>query len=213
MSIPTPYSAEKSPAAPRPPDPAGVIVEPVSDPNSGLRSAWWLALTAAVVGVVVGVMIVAWPEATLQVVAVLFGLWLLVHGVGRIVQAVAGRGRDAGERAIVGVIGVLFLVAGVLALRNLLASLALIVTLIGLMSLIGGLTELISAFVGPRGSSRTWNVVLGALSIIFGITVLVWPDLSLMTLVYLTGTWMIVAGLLQVGLVVVARRSLAGSLS
>jgi uncharacterized membrane protein HdeD (DUF308 family) len=212
MSIPAPYPAQKSPAAPRPPDTTGVV-EPVSDPNSGLRAAWWLALTAAVVGVATGVMIVVWPEATLKVVAVLFGLWLLVHGVARIVQAVAGRGRDAGERAIVGVIGILFLVAGVVALRNLLASLALIVTLIGLMSLIGGLVELISAFTGSRGSPRAWNLVLGALGVIFGITVLLWPDLSLMTLVYLTGTWMIVAGLLQVGLVVVARRSLAGSLS
>jgi uncharacterized membrane protein HdeD (DUF308 family) len=172
------------------------------------RSALWLALSASIVGVVVGVMIIAWPEATLKVVAVLFGLWVLVHGLVRIVQAVTGRGgRDGAERAILGVIGVFFVVAGVVALRNLLASLALMATLIGLMWLIGGLMELISAF-GARGAYRTWHVVLGALSVIGGIVVLVWPELSLQTLVYITGIWMIVMGLLQVVVVLMVRRAL-----
>src|SRR4051812_6083655 len=162
------YTPETQPA--KPPETDAVNpASPVAVSDRAERAAWWLALTAAVVGVVVGIMIIAWPEATLKVVAVLFGLWLLAHGVVRIVQAVSGGGRDGGERAILGVIGIFFVVAGVVALRNLLASLALIVTLIGLMWLIGGLVEVVSAFGSRRSAHRMWYVALGALSVLAGI--------------------------------------------
>ncbi|WP_127503905.1 HdeD family acid-resistance protein [Actinoplanes solisilvae] len=181
-------------------------VAPVAVVDVTERSAWWLALTAAVSGVAVGVLMIVWPQVTLRVVAVLFGLWLLVHGAVRLARAIAGRGRDGGERALAGVIGLFFVVAGVVALRNLLLSLTLIVTLIGLMWLIGGLVELVSAFGGARGAYRVWSVALGALSVIAGIVVLAWPGLSLKTLVYVTGGWLVVMGLLQVGLLVLAGR-------
>jgi uncharacterized membrane protein HdeD (DUF308 family) len=211
MSASAPYPPETVSATSLSTDAA--TAAPVTDADQGERAAWWLALAAAVVGVVVGIMIISWPDATLKIVAFLFGLWLLALGVVRIVQAVAGRGREGSERAILGVIGVFFFVAGVVALRNLLASVVLIVTLIGLMWLIGGLMELVSAFGGARGRYRMWHVALAGLSIIAGIVVLVWPDLSLRTLVYVTGVWLIVTGLLQVAMVLLARRAVTAAAS
>jgi len=177
--------------------------------DSSEKLAWWLALTAALFGLVVGVMMVAWPEATLKVVAVLFGAWLLLHGLVRIVQAITGSDEDGARRALSAMFGVIFVVAGVIALRNLLASLAVLVTIIGLMWLIGGIVELISAFGGPGGGFRWWRIALGALSIVAALVVLVWPDLSLVALVYLTGAWLILTSLLQVALVMWARRSVS----
>jgi uncharacterized membrane protein HdeD (DUF308 family) len=208
MSASAPYPSDSFPADPFPSDPvpaATGALEPAE------KAAWWLALTAALLGVVVGIMIVAWPEATLKVVAVLFGAWLLVHGVVRIVQAITGGGRDGTERAILGAVGVFFIGAGVLALRNLLVSLAVIATVIGLMWLLSGIVELISAFAGPTGGYRLWRIALGILSIVAALVILIWPDLSLVTLVYITGLWLIVMGVLQVGMVVWARRSLTAA--
>jgi uncharacterized membrane protein HdeD (DUF308 family) len=76
------------------------------------------------------------------------------------------------------------------------------------MWLISGIVELISAFGGPGGGIRLWRITLGALSIIAALVVLVWPDLSLVTLVYLTGIWLILMGLLQVAMVLWARRAM-----
>jgi uncharacterized membrane protein HdeD (DUF308 family) len=53
-----------------------------------------------------------------------------------------------------------------------------------------------------------WHVVLGGLSIVAALVVLVWPDLSLITLVYVTGAWLIITGLIQVAMVFWARRAL-----
>jgi uncharacterized membrane protein HdeD (DUF308 family) len=197
MTASVPYTSEPLPAA------AGK-----STLDAAERTAWWLALTAAVLGLVVGIMIIAWPEATLKVVAVLFGAWLLVHGLVRTVQAVTGRGRDGTERAILGLVGVFFIGAGVVALRNLLVSLVVIATVIGLMWLLGGIVDLIAAFSGPGGGVRMWRIALGVLSIVAALIILVWPDLTLVTLVYISGVWLVVMGVLQVGMVIWARRSL-----
>jgi uncharacterized membrane protein HdeD (DUF308 family) len=172
------------------------------------RAAWWLALAAAVLGVVAGILIMVWPEATLHVVAVLFGAWLVVRGLVQVLQAVAGRGRDGAERAILGLVGVFFVGAGILALRNLFVSLVVIATVIGLMWLLGGVVELIAAFTGPGGGIRTGRIVLGLLSVLAALVILVWPDLTLVTLVYVSGLWLVVAGVIQVGMVIWARRSL-----
>lgn len=198
---PDPYQAETYTAE-------AVSAEETRILKSYGRIAFWLALGAAVISVVIGVMMIVWPEATLKVVAVLFGLWLLLYGVVRIVQSITDTARDAGERAIRGVIGLLFVVAGVLALRNLFVSLAVVITVVGLMWLLGGVLELISALGGPGGATRAWNAGLGVVSIIGGLVVLIWPDLSVVVLVYLTGAWLILTGLIQVALVFWARRAI-----
>jgi uncharacterized membrane protein HdeD (DUF308 family) len=209
MSTSVPYPPETYPSEPHPPAVSASADQSAAADESAVRVAGWLALGGAVTSVVLGIMMIAWPEATLKVVAALFGIWLLLQGVARIVQAVTASARDGAERALLGVVGILFVLAGVIALRNLLGSLAVVATLVGLMWLVGGILELISAF-GKRGSGdRMTRVLLGAVSILGALVVLVWPDLSLMTLVYLTGAWMVIMGLLQAGLVIWARRSTA----
>jgi hypothetical protein len=209
MSTSVPHSPSES--FPPPVAAAAPTDTSVTDDARGLdsleRAVFWIALGGAVTSIVLGAMMVAWPEATLKVIAALFGIWLLLHGVVRIVQAITASGREGAERAILGVIGILFVVAGVIALRNLLGSLAVVVTLIGLMWLIGGIAELISAFTRRGAGDRGSRVVLGVLSIAGALVVLVWPDLSLVTVVWLTGAWMITMGAVQVALVLWVRRN------
>lgn len=204
-----------STSAPYPPDPypsaaydAAATTSDAAALDAAERTAWWLVFASAVTSVVLGLMMLAWPEATLKVVALLFGVWLLFHGLVQIVQAITATARDGAERAILGVIGVLFVIAGVIALRNMFVSLAVVITLVGLMWLIGGILELVSAFTRHGSGDRMFHVVLGSLSIIGALVVLVWPDLSLVALVYITGAWMVIMGLVQAGLAVWARRTL-----
>ena len=213
MSTSVPYPPDPYPSDSLPPGPPVTPADTSAADDaraldSVVRAGWWLALAGAVTSVILGVMMIAWPEATLKVIAALFGIWLLLHGVVRIVQAITASAREGSERAILGLIGILFVVAGVIALRNLLGSLAVVITLIGLMWLIGGIAELISAFTRREAGDQGWRIGLGLLSILGALVVLVWPDLSLVTLVYVTGAWMILMGALQVALVVWARRAL-----
>ncbi|MET8148518.1 HdeD family acid-resistance protein [Actinoplanes sp. NPDC049668] len=198
MSASVPYQSE----------PFTSEAAPADATRSFAKAVWWLALGASVFSVVLGVVMLVWPEATLKVVAALFGVWLLLHGIVRIVQAITATARDGAERALLGVIGVFFVVAGVIALRNLLVTLTLLVTLVGLMWLIGGILELISAFGGSDRQYRGWGIALGVISIVAALVVLLWPDISVVAFVYLTGAWLIFIGLIQVGMVFWARRAI-----
>jgi uncharacterized membrane protein HdeD (DUF308 family) len=216
MSTSVPYPSEPYPSEPGPPtaaptaESAGALdaAQAAAD-RSSLRAGLWLALVGALTSVLLGVMMLAWPEATLKVIAALFGIWLLLHGIVQIVQSITATAREGAERALLAVVGLFFVVAGVIALRNLLGSLAVVITLVGLMWLIGGIVELISAFTRRGAGDRMARLILGGLSIVGGLVVLVWPDLTLVTLVYLTGIWMLIMGLFQVALVIWARRSLS----
>ncbi|MGK5678096.1 HdeD family acid-resistance protein [Actinoplanes sp. URMC 104] len=166
--------------------------------RSAERSLWWLAVAGAASSIVLGVLALAWPDETLYVGAALFGVWLLVHGVINIVQAITAARADGAARALSAVIGVLFVVAGVICLRNVLVSVVVIATLIGISWLIGGIVGLINAFTaGHDAAGRLVLAALGAVSVLGGLVVLLWPGPSLATIVWLTGIWLLLMGLIQ----------------
>jgi uncharacterized membrane protein HdeD (DUF308 family) len=171
------------------------------DEHSGERALWWLAVVGAVASVAFGVAMLVWPHETLYVAAILFGVWLMVHGVVNIVRALTPGG-DAGRRALDGILGVLFVAAGVVCLRNVLISLLTIVTVIGLTWIIGGVVQIGTAVAhGRETRDRVVVGVLGAIAIIGGLIVLLWPGLTLLAMVVFTGIWLIVMGVVQFYLV------------
>jgi uncharacterized membrane protein HdeD (DUF308 family) len=174
------------------------------------RALFGIAIAGAVIGIGLGIAMLVWPEATLGVAAFLFGAWLLVHGIVRTIQAIAGFGADTGARVLAGVVGVLFVVAGILCLRNLMTSLAVVVTIIGVTWLIAGIVEIGVAFVAPGSAGhRVWGIAVpGVISILGGIAVLVWPKISLTVLVYFVGIWLILLGAVQLFIVLRAHRAL-----
>jgi uncharacterized membrane protein HdeD (DUF308 family) len=104
------------------------------------------------------------------------------------------------------VVGVLFVIAGVICLRNLFVSLLAIATIIGITWLIGGIAGLVSAFGGHyNGTARTIVGLLGAFTVLGGLVVLLWPAATLLTIIYLTGIWLIVMGAIELFLVLRTR--------
>lgn len=111
----------RDPAPPTGPEPpaAGAAPLPVSDPAdvlARLGRSWTWILCSAVATLVPGILVLVWPEETLHVLAVLIGLYLLVTGAFRFV-AVFGR-EEHGERLPGLLLAVLYVLAGVLSLRN-----------------------------------------------------------------------------------------------
>lgn len=173
------------------------------------RVPWMLALAAAVTSIVIGVMMLVWPDATLLVGAALFGIWLIVHGIVDIVDAVMAKTDGGVARTLSAIVGMLFVVAGVLCLRNLAESVAIVATIIGLTWLVGGIFALILAISSRySGNARMLVAALGAVSVIGGLVVLIWPAMTLATLVFLTGIWLIILGAVQF-IVVLSTRPIA----
>ena len=53
------------------------------------RNTWQLLLLIGILGVALGVIVLAWPGPSLVVAGVLFGIYLVVSGVGYVLAASA----------------------------------------------------------------------------------------------------------------------------
>jgi uncharacterized membrane protein HdeD (DUF308 family) len=82
----------------------------------GIADSWGLLLALGLFMAALGVIMLAWPGATLVVLAVTFAISLIVGGLYQIAAAFAPD-LDGGARALQVVIGALSVLAGVLCLR------------------------------------------------------------------------------------------------
>jgi uncharacterized membrane protein HdeD (DUF308 family) len=174
---------------------------PVADerpiPAGGPAPVVGLMILSGAVTALIGVAILAWPEVTVGVVAVLLAIQLFVTGVIHIVQAVVTDDVTLGSRTLLALSGALALLVGLLLLRDPLQTVAVVALLLGGLLVIHGVFRLIDGVRASRGA-RGWDLAAGAVSLLVGAFVMVQPELSLRALVSVVGLWQIAVGILMV---------------
>ncbi|GGM45255.1 HdeD family acid-resistance protein [Dactylosporangium sucinum] len=162
---------------------------------------FWQLLAAGVLTVLFGVAVLVWPQGTLRLLGVLAGIWLLAIGLTRVV-GMFRRPADAEHRVttrqlVDGAFGVLLVVIGLACLREVAAGVTAVAVLLGLAWLMSGFAELLLGMFA-EGRTRTWLLLIGALSAAMGILFLAWPGLTLTALVLLTGITALVIGVAEI---------------
>jgi uncharacterized membrane protein HdeD (DUF308 family) len=118
-------------------------------------------VTVAIVGIVLGIVALVWPEATLVTVAIVFGIYLLVSGIFRITVAFLAHDTGAGMRWLTGILGLLVAGAGVYCLVSPERSLVVLAFVIGFGWIAEGVIDImagIQGVVSPRWlSSAVWS--------------------------------------------------------
>ncbi|MFF3500826.1 HdeD family acid-resistance protein [Streptomyces sp. NPDC003247] len=180
-----------------------------ADVLAALGRSWTWILGAAFATLVPGVLVLVWPEATLHVLAVLVGLYLLVAGLFRFVDSFARA--EPGERLPGLLVAVLYVLAGVLCLRNPLQTVTALSLIVGAVWLVSGILALHTAIAAKDMPHR--GVVLGvaALGIVAGIVVLALPTESARALTRLLGLWLVLLGLAEVAVALAWRAALRRS--
>jgi uncharacterized membrane protein HdeD (DUF308 family) len=130
-------------------------------PKDLLTAAWKLLLLRGVIGIVLGIILVAWPEATIVVLMVLVGIWALIDGIGLAAQ-VFDKGAGAGQRVLFGVMALVALVVALVAIFRPGLAASAVTWFIGIWLLVRGLFELVGAFSSTVTAPR-WLLVVGAL--------------------------------------------------
>lgn len=170
-----------------------------------------LGIVVGVSALLFGILLLVWPEISLLVTAVLFGLQLLIAGIVRIVSGIASGELDGGERALSITLGVLVLLAGIFCLRNPGLTLLWIVILVACGWLIEGIIQIVVGF--RRSGARLRPIVLGLVSIAAAIVILVWPLSALRTFVLLGGWLLIFIGVVTVVSAIMAMRQKPAALA
>jgi uncharacterized membrane protein HdeD (DUF308 family) len=154
----------------------------------------WLRLLGGVATIALGVAAFAWPEATVQVIAVLFGLHLVVTGSVRAALSLRATGTVL-HRLLGAVFGVLTGLLGVLCLSDLTGSLVLLLVAVAFGWLLDGLAQLTLAVGGPveeRGGPR---IATALVSVAGAIAVLIWPQISFGVFLFIGATVLVFAGI------------------
>jgi uncharacterized membrane protein HdeD (DUF308 family) len=171
-----------------------VVSQPFPDQ---LRNAVRAGLiTTAVIGIVIGVVALIWPEPTLVVVALLFGITLIFTGIYRLTMAFSAKLLPTGLRAFLGVMGAIILFAGILCLFNPAESLVLLAIVIGLSWIIQGIQEIVAGISGAHYAPKWFLIVAGVISLIAGIVVLFLPGVAIKTFLVVGAILLIVVSLI-----------------
>jgi uncharacterized membrane protein HdeD (DUF308 family) len=177
------------------------------------RTAWLAVLTAAVGCVAVGILLLAWPTATLTIVAILLGASLLVSGLLRLFDGFTARAESGGMRAAYIVVGLLAILVGLYCLRHRDVTIFLLALLVGAYWIVHGVADLaVAATSGPM-PGRGLKVAAGLFSLAAGIVVLFWPAISLVLLLTILGAWLLFYGVLLAVLAFRLRRELKSVLA
>ena len=172
----------------------------IAEVLAGIGRAWGWVLFFGIVTVGLGIVVLVWPDKTIVVVAVLFGIQLVIAGIFRFVSALAIDDAPGGTRALLALLGVLAFIVGIYALRHVNVTIAALALLLGIFWIVNGVIELFTA-IGLRGMpGRGWTIILALLSIVAGIVVLAYPDISLVALAIVLGIWLVALGVIEIAL-------------
>jgi len=166
-----------------------------------------LFMLMGLLNVVLGFVVLLWPDATLKVVVILVGLQLIFVGAIRIFVALAFP--EGSPRFLAFLVGLLGIVAGLLVMRDPMQTVALVVTLLGIFWVFAGLAGVISSFMAERGEKM--GMLLSALvTTALGAVLLAWPEPSLRVVAVVVALFLILQGVTELAAGVVGRRSTPG---
>ncbi len=162
---------------------------------SSLGRVWWLLLFGGIISLGVGILAISWPGKTIVVLAILFAIYLIVSGIFEIVRSFAS-GLTGGTRVLLLITGVLSVILGIFAIRSAINAVDLLGIFVGIAFLFRGFASLFMGFDSKEG--RGWNIFFGLVMLIGGVVILAQPALSLVTLAWVVGIWLIVIGIYEI---------------
>lgn len=172
---------------------------PLAEPRSLSRPTRVALAVAGVLALVAGIVLLVWPIKSAVIVTGVFATYLVVSGLVYIGLGIFTAGRPEWSRAGHIVLGLLFIVTGVIAFANLgaaAATLALIVVVfIGISWIVDGVVAL--TLLGSDGS-RVWTLLYAIVGVIAGIIVLFSPALAGIAFWLLLGVSLVVLGVVQI---------------
>lgn len=163
-----------------------------------LGQQWGWIVAYGVASVLLGIVAIIYPGATLIVIAIVFAIQLLFGAVYQFVFAFAIP-REAGWlRALTAVVAIFAFVVGLYLLGHTTLTLVLLATLLGIYWIAQGVIELFVSIGHPELRSRAWMIASGVLSILAGAVVVVFPVTSLVFLTIFLGVWLVIFGAILV---------------
>jgi uncharacterized membrane protein HdeD (DUF308 family) len=153
---------------------------------------WWVYLLQGIAAILIGILLLTDPAATLLALVVFLGFYWLFTGVLELVRMFVDRSVSWVWSLLLGILGI---VAGVLVLNHpLFAAVILPTTLViylGVLGLVIGVVEIIGGFSGGGIGS----FILGVINILIGLLLLGSPMMAALAVPFVFGILLLIEGI------------------
>lgn len=153
-----------------------------------------------VLAVITGILILVWPGRTAMVVTAIIAIYAIASGLAYAGLGIFSKQKGGWSRVGHIVLGLLFIVAGVIAFTRLGETALVLATflgiLVGILWIIEGVVSLSTLSLAP---SKGWTIFFAILSIVAGVVLLFSPAFGAAVLWWLLGISAVVLGAIQIG--------------
>ena len=154
-------------------------------------------LVRGIAAILFGILTFVWPNLTLSVLVLLFGVYAVIGGITAVAAAL--RNTDEQGWGLLLLEGILGILAGVVALVWPNITALAFLYLLAAWAIITGIMELVAPLAFPmRGGRAALMVLAGLASIVFGILIAAQPSSGLLAVVWLIGVYAIVFGVMYI---------------
>lgn len=161
-------------------------------------SAWWWVLAHGLVAIAAGLCMFFFTGQALYVIAIAFGMYLVISGVFHFVTAFTVPGEDGWLRALYSILSAIAVAAGVYLLGHPVLSLIALTLVVGFFWILGGMLEMSIGFGYRALPHRGWAIFGGIISVVAGWVIVFYPGVSILALALLLGVWLLTYGLVLV---------------
>lgn len=204
------YQGAKPAAAAMPADFWGLFGSDVSPALSDAMAArlaqnWWAVALRGVFAILFGLIALFMPGPTLAALVLLFAAYMVVDGVLDIISAVRAARRHERWGWLI-FEGIADLVAAAIAFFFPLATIFAFVVLLAAWAIVSGVLLWTAAFQLTMARGRWLMALAGAVSVLWGFLLLVWPFTGAIVLTWWLGAYALVFGVVQLVLAFRLRR-------
>jgi uncharacterized membrane protein HdeD (DUF308 family) len=174
-----------------------------------LRKYWWTILLRGIIAVLFGIAAFVWPGITIVFLISLFGAYALLDGIISVVIGIAQYGQNERWWGIL-LQGICGIAVGLMTfLWPQITGLILLYFIAG-WAILTGLFQIMAAIRLRKVISGEWLLGLsGAISVLFGITLFIYPAAGALAVIWMIGIFAILNGLLLIFLSLRIRSSAA----
>jgi uncharacterized membrane protein HdeD (DUF308 family) len=145
----------------------------------------------------------AFPQNSAILAAIIFGVFVLIRGIVRVIVGIGGPGLTGLGRTLSIITGVILLAAGVVILLNITVGVEVLAFIIGISWIIDGIATLIES---SRAAARAFSIVTGIISILAGVAMFFLGGQGVAIIMIVIGAVALALAVVQVvGAIVVGR--------
>jgi uncharacterized membrane protein HdeD (DUF308 family) len=170
---------------------------------TALSRAWWVFLVRGIAAVVLGLSLWFQPAASLAVLVVFFGAWMLVDGIFTAIGAIAGR-KENDEWGWMLVSGILSAILGALTLHAPGITAVVLVLYVAAWAIMAGISQIALGWrIRKEVSGAWWFYLAGAAALLLGLSILWDPGAGALSIAWMLAFFAVLFG---IGLIALSLR-------